>query len=96
MLSKDREANLDALGFVWDQKEAAWDTRFVELKRCKDKHGDCNVPARWVENPELATWVNTQRTVANSGKLTPVRKARLDGLGFAWHPEANKRPPVAK
>jgi hypothetical protein len=78
-LSSMRKARLDEIGFVWAPRPP-WDTMFGELKRYKDEHGHCNVPAGCERNPQLARWVVTQRK--RWGSLSSARKARLDGLGF--------------
>jgi hypothetical protein len=83
-LSIDRKSRLDEIGFVWDPLEAAWENMFAELKCYADKHGHCNVPAVWRQNPALGSWVHTQRVVNNAGKLSPERRARLDAVGFEW------------
>jgi superfamily II DNA or RNA helicase len=86
-LSADRKIRLDEIAFAWDARESAWESMFTELKRNKDEHGHCNISQGSKENPELGTWVATQRSVKNSGKLSAARKARLDELGFAWDPK---------
>ncbi|AXI47065.1 hypothetical protein C1J03_14195 [Sulfitobacter sp. SK012] len=73
---------LDALEFVCDLRATAWEEKFDELVQYKQSHGDCNVPRRWSENPELANWVSTQRV--KKDKLTEDRLARLEGLGFQF------------
>jgi len=59
---------------------------FAELKRYKDEHGDCDVPDRWSENPQLAKWVAHQRRFKKAGKLSLEHEQRLDALGFDWEP----------
>ena len=83
-LSAERKARLDALGFDWDPRDAAWEQRFIELNSYKKRFGDCDVPAIWSENPLLGSWVHIQRNSQISGELSSERKARLDALGFAW------------
>ncbi|MCZ6840535.1 MAG: helicase associated domain-containing protein [Alphaproteobacteria bacterium] len=85
-LSPDKAERLEALGFEWDLFAALWEERFSELVRFKEEHGHCNVPARWVENPELSTWVTAQRS--RRGKLSPDRVERLEALGFEWDPSS--------
>ena len=62
----------------------------AELTRYKERFGNCAVPAKWSENPQLGAWVSKQRLRAET--LSPARKARLDALGFAWDLSANNRP----
>jgi rubrerythrin len=37
-----------------------WDNMFERLKKYKAEHGDCLVPKRYVADPKLGTWVETQ------------------------------------
>jgi hypothetical protein len=89
-----RMAKLDALGFAWDKcAPVAWEENFAKLEAYKGEYGDCNVPQRWAEDPQLGTWVTKQRHCKkrlergepNLG-MTVARAAKLDALGFAWSP----------
>jgi predicted helicase len=64
-----------------------WDLRFGELVAYKKEHGDCNVPQSYSKNPQLAFWVNTQRTHHKKGYLQPKRISRLEEIGFDWDPK---------
>ena len=64
---------------IVDRLGVTWDERFGELKRYKERFGDCNVPEGWPENPQLANWVNTQRT--RNANLSAEKKI---GTRFAW------------
>ena len=86
-LSAERKTQFDALGFIWDPRDAAWEAMLSELKRYRDEHGHCNVPRGWKENPQLATWTVAQRTLQNEGDLSTERKTRLNALGFVWDPQ---------
>jgi hypothetical protein len=75
--------------------DAAWEAQLARLAAYKAEHGDCNVPSRWVEDPQLGTWVGTQRKrkkQLDRGKpgcgLTAARVAKLEALGFAWRVSA--------
>ena len=89
-LSEDRIAALEALGFVWNSHDAAWEERWKELHVYKNINSNCNVPSRYVLNPQLAVWVKRQRrqyTFYSSGKsstMTPYRIEKLEKIGFAW------------
>ena len=63
----------------------------AKLKAYKWRHGDCNVPRGWAEDPRLANWVANQRKYKkwlDRGHLQPgttaVRSVKLDALGFVW------------
>ena len=93
-LAPERKRRLDERGFDWDPKLGAWEVMFGELKRYKERFGDCNVPQAWKENPPLGLWVHRQRVAEKKGELLPERKARLDALGFEW--DASERRPAAE
>ena len=70
---------------IVDRLGVTWDERYGELKRYKERFGDCNVPAHSVgEYRQLGSWVNKNRTEQSNGTLSTDRKARLDELGFIW------------
>lgn len=81
--SSKRRARLDELDFVWDAR-IPWEIMFAELRRYKERFGDCNVA--WKENPKLGTWLHRQRLRMRRGNISPERKTRLDELGFDWNP----------
>ena len=97
-MTAERVAQLTALDFVWDQKEAEWEAQLARLASYKVVHGDCIVPSRWTEDSRLGRWVNTQRVRKRnldrgerSDGMTAERAARLTALGFVWHPPVGGR-----
>jgi hypothetical protein len=82
-IDKERRRRLEALGFVWDPHEAAWEHAFACLRAYKAREKHCRVPDRYIENGfRLGQWVGVQR----SGKqqMSAERKRRLDKIGFVW------------
>jgi hypothetical protein len=86
-----RVTKLDALGFTWELLAAGWEAKLAKLEAYKRRHGDCNVPKGWAEDPPLGGWVNSQRVLKKkldrgnpSPGMTAARVAKLDALGFAW------------
>lgn len=78
-------ACLDAIGENWFE-------RYGQLVAYKQKHGDCDMPARWDENQKLATWVVDQRVRKRDGNLEPEKIELLNRLSFNWNPrETNWR-----
>jgi len=86
ILSTDRIARLNAIGFVWDALAAWWELSFSNLLSFKEKTGHCRVPARYEADPELGRWVSGQRQHYSKGKLPTERIERLESLGFEWDP----------
>jgi hypothetical protein len=73
---------------------AEWEAQLARLAAYKVAHGDCNVPARWAEDPRLGSWVGTQRKCKRKldrgepGEgMTAARAARLTALGLVWDPD---------
>ena len=87
-VSADHIQRLNALGFEWDPLIAAWEEMFARLGQYKERVGNCNVPARWPEDPRLAHWVDVLRRNRKRGVLSDGRIQRLDALGFEWDPLA--------
>jgi hypothetical protein len=84
---------LEQLGFQWSVRPepvGMWNKRFGELKDFKKLHGDCLVPQRYTLNPQLGTWVNTQRRHYKLLKeekrscMTQERLQELEEVGFVW------------
>ena len=84
-LSSEQIESMNGIGFEWVRhKIVGWDERFEQLKGYKKDHGDCNVPRKYKANPQLASWVNTNRTKYKNGKLSKERIESLQGIGFSW------------
>jgi len=64
-LMSQRRADLDALGFVWNAHDHAWNVRISQLEEFKAIFGHCNVPQDYPLIPELGTWVNNIRNAYN-------------------------------
>jgi hypothetical protein len=90
-LSEGRIESLNNLGFLWSPLDEQWEEKFTTLVKYKKVHGDCNIPARWSENTQLAAWVHNQRQNKKKGKLREERIQRLDAIGFVWNPIANEQ-----
>lgn len=98
-LSQERIDKLDEIGFEWDlshkncfhPNEEAWNLRYEELKAYKKAKGNCNVPVKYPDNPQLGKWVNNQRSLrkkfdkgAKSPRISRERIEKLDKIGFEW------------
>jgi hypothetical protein len=91
----ERRAELDALGFVWDDRERRWEEVHAALLAYQEVHGDLEVPQAFVV-PSEAPWpeeawgvplgsrVHTIRSQEIFVKHHPERRAELDALGFVW------------
>ncbi|KAL7501508.1 hypothetical protein ACHAWT_010082 [Skeletonema menzelii] len=84
-MTQEKIDQLEEIGFVWNIRAARtqWSRSFDELKEYKEKHGDCNVPKKWTENPKLSSWVTRQRSqykLYSAGKLCDLTEEKVDKL----------------
>jgi superfamily II DNA or RNA helicase len=86
MMSLERVALLNQVGFIWDAIQHAWEEGYEHLKSFKDQKGHCRVPRVFKSNDgyKLGTWVGNLRV--HRDRLTPESIASLDSLGFIWDP----------
>jgi hypothetical protein len=81
---------LESLDFEWGSRGAAWEVRLSELANYRKIHGRCNVPHDYLENSQLARWVENQRKQYNlhqEGKKSSMTLSRiqaLESLDFEW------------
>jgi hypothetical protein len=83
-LAAKRVRQLNALGVVWEPQQTHWKKMLTALAEYRRRHGDCNVPYGWPENPRLAKWVKGIRSAQKRGDLDDKRIGRLEKIGFTW------------
>ncbi len=83
-MEPERARRLEELGFDWHCRAHKWEKRFAELQDFHRRFGHCNVPHKWEENSQLATWAYKQRAKHLAGRLSEDRRMRLSELGFEW------------
>ena len=91
----ERRAELDALGFVWDDLERRGEEVRAALRAYREIHGDLEVTRAFVV-PSEAPWpeeawgmqlgwrVNHICHKDIYVKYHPERRAELDAMGFCW------------
>ena len=85
-LGNSKIERLEIIGFVWEPYEVQWEAKYQELLNYKEEHGDCNVPWKYLENPELGYWVYNQRQFYRNNELSKDKINKLEQLGFVWDP----------
>ena len=89
-LESKRIEALEGIGFEWVRPtggrpdDANWWKQFRKLEEYKQEHGDCNVSRRYKANPQLATWVASQRKSYQQKRLSTERIEALEDIGFEW------------
>ena len=71
--------------------EGPWHEKYWLLEEYKKEHGNCLVPDPYaIGDVQLGAWVNRQRSLYKTGKLSANQREMLDFLGFSWDPLADK------
>ena len=80
----ERKRLLDEEGFVWDEREEAWNEAFAALMTFKQREGHCRVRRAHSEGDfKLGRWVIHQRTRKETMPFEWRR--RLEEGGFVWN-----------
>ncbi len=85
-LSHERIHLLEAIGFMWDQLEAAWQEQYNYVQEYRTIHPD-TWPAQKEEYPvgnNVGSWCSTQRIKYNKKELSHERIQLLEDVGFVW------------
>ena len=84
LLNDEQICRLDAIGFVWNNLNNAWERGFSHLEKYVQKEGHAKVPFKYESEDEFrfGAWVNKQRSRKN--RLTSEQISRLDEVGFYW------------
>lgn len=85
-MSQERIDRLDGLGMVWSvRKRSTWKKRFALLERCKDEHGNTNVPHNFeMDGVSLGEWLKCQKSLHRRGELLTERASLLESIGVTW------------
>lgn len=108
-LTPEKIAQLDALGFVWDnvrldELATQWETMFAGLQRFRENYGHCRVFRDYMDEDDplpasLWSWMWRQRQwlpvqIEQGDEIAIGRKQRLDDLDTAW--QTDSRPSHSK
>lgn len=99
MLTDERKAQLDELGFIWKVRDRAdWNDRYEQLLEFKKENGHCIVPQHYSRNRALGKWVAKQREqyrFFREGRHSFLTEERIDllkSINFTWQIKGrNKR-----
>jgi hypothetical protein len=67
-------------------EKRSWQKSYELLVAYKSKHNNCLVPYNYSADPQLANWVQNQRSVFRSYQMNVARRMALDAIGFRWFP----------
>ena len=87
-LSPERIQLFEAIGFMWDPFESAWQKQYTYLQEYRTIHPD-RWPAQKEDYPvdnNLGSWCANQRATYIQQELSPERIQLLEAIGFMWNP----------
>lgn len=83
LLSEDKIKLLNEIEMVWDKPEEEWQQKYNLAKDYSEKYGNLNIPCGYtVDKVNLYSWIGTQRTNYNQGKLSEKRIRLLVEIGM--------------
>jgi hypothetical protein len=85
-LSRERIADLDALGMAWEPNDEDWERGLAAARAFQSGEGHLRVPQRLTTDDDfrLGAWINRRRSERRQGTLSSERIAELDALGMVW------------
>jgi Helicase associated domain len=91
-MTEVKQRNLESIGFKWAKRKGnvSWEIKYRELKEYSERHGNCNVPTKYSQNPALGRWVSTQRSEfkkfqqGRSKHMSREKVDKLTAIGFKW------------
>ncbi|MCD8348973.1 MAG: Helicase associated domain protein [Lachnospiraceae bacterium] len=90
-LTEERIRRLDSIGMIWEAAaDTKWERNYAAAKRYREKYGDLNAPAKYVdeEGVALGAWLSDIRALKNAGghqiSLSSERIQKLNDLGMVW------------
>ncbi len=86
-LAPEKQAQLEAIGMVWDPGEDQWQLCFGYAKAYYEAHGDLNVPMKYVTEDgfRLGSWLQEMRRRRQFRQDLPAERAKLlESVGMIW------------
>lgn len=89
-LTDEQVNKLDSIGMDWmDRVDRIWENGFIEAKNYSEEYGNLSVPKNYRSNTDfpLGIWIQRQRSLYKSNKISENRIKRLTDIGMKWNPD---------
>ena len=85
----DKINKLNNINMVWDCKKYNFNKMYLALVKYKEMYGDTRVPQDFITNDDLSlgSWVNKQRMLHKSNKLSKKKINMFNKVGMVWNPK---------
>lgn len=84
LLSDQKAAMLEKIGFCWTSNRSKWQKMFSELKDFIAENGHSLVPMDYEKSPELAAWVRNLRKECRRSGVSQEKINQLRSIGFTF------------
>jgi len=89
-LTDEQIKKLDSIGMDWmDRVNRVWENGFIEAKNYSEEYGNLSVPKNYRTKTDfpLGIWIQRQRSLYKSNKMSEHRIQRLTDIGMNWNPD---------
>ena len=89
-LTDEQIKKLDSIGMDWmDRVDRIWENGFIEAKNYSEEYGNLSVPKNYRSETDfpLGIWIQRQRSLYKSNKISEDRIKRLRDIGMNWNPD---------
>lgn len=89
-LTDEQIKKLDSIGMDWmDRVNRIWENGFLEAKNYSEVYGNLSVPKNYRTKTDfpLGIWIQRQRSLYKSNKMSEHRIKRLTDIGMNWNPD---------
>ena len=89
-LTDEQIKQLDSIGMDWmDRVDRIWENGFIEAKNYSEEYRNLSVPKNYRSEADfpLGIWIQRQRSLYKSNKISEDRIKRLTDIGMNWNPD---------
>lgn len=89
-LTDEQVKKLNSIGMDWMHRvDRIWENGFLEAKNYSEEYGNLSVPKNYRSNTDfsLGIWIQRQRSLYKSNKISEDRIKRLTDIGMNWNPD---------
>ena len=91
-MTEERIQKLNQINMIWNLLDYEWTLNYSKAKEYFDKNKNLNIPKRYVvDEIKLGAWIQRQRTLYKTNKLSKDKKIKLTEIGMIWECNNNSK-----
>lgn len=90
-LTDEQVKKLNSIGMDWMHRvDRIWENGFLEAKNYSEEYGNLSIPKNYRTETDfpLGIWIQRQRSLYKSNKISENRIKRLTDIGMNWNPNS--------